>query len=622
MSGRKILDIAENLNFRKSELKSVQQHKKHREEKTGIVDDVQKEFEIEILSPLAIISEENPMRVSRNYRQGQVIGFQKLEAHPNKKQYNLTAMKSEKKSALPMIQAMSNQYSYNFEYLEDLKKSFENSKKKKKSIKKISKESIMFDQLRDLLQQDTYECDADMYAETEQIHKLRLQGIMDIVKNKPKPCKLYNGYQADTWYRLSGQASKAKKITPKLPPPESKQGFLRKVASALPADSIARVKFALDQEHPSEAHAVFKKIDKLNRKKRVIIDKQLFIDLLQLPKDLRTKEHRRYIDDFLRSLPAFQTTPEYIFPHLAKELNVVSYPKDHILFYQGDPGDKWYVILEGTISISINKPGWPGPPPIPQIPVAAMREGDKFGDLALLNDLLRSTSVTISSDHCTFITLDKPQFIRLMGPANKHDTSEKMTFLRKVSLFASMDRKSLKQVADKTVVRQAKEDTVLIREGQTLATAFVIRKGTCAVFRNVTFKKGSSEVTKQMLLGHINKYDCFNQESIWGNMGVKTVSPFTVVSIGSIEFATIIIQKEWLDSGLKVNTHPFGTMKNEELVRRYHTTKYVDQFRSYQKTYIDKSVLVLVQFDVIRTCNRQSETSSFEKILTIDRQDS
>ncbi|KAI8896233.1 hypothetical protein BC833DRAFT_109706 [Globomyces pollinis-pini] len=148
-----------------------------------------------------------------------------------------------------------------------------------------------------------------------------------------------------------------------------------------------------------------------------------------------------------------------------------------------------YVILEGTISISINKPGWPGPPPIPQIPVAAMREGDKFGDLALLNDLLRSTSVTISSDHCTFITLDKPQFIRLMGPANKHETTDKMTFLKKVSLFSAMDRKSLKQVADKTVVRQAKEDTVLIREGQTLATAFVIRKGTCAVFKNSAIKK-------------------------------------------------------------------------------------------------------------------------------------
>ncbi|KAI8899193.1 cyclic nucleotide-binding-like protein [Globomyces pollinis-pini] len=427
-----------------------------------------------------------------------------------------------------------------------------------------------------------------MYEDSEQIHKLRLQGIMDIVKGKPKPCKLYNGYQADTWYRLSGQASKANKITPKLPPPESKQCFLRKVASALPADSIARVKFALDQEHPSEAHAVFKKIDKLNRKKRVIIDKQLFIDLLQLPKDLRTKEHRRYIDDFLRSLPAFQTTPEYIFPHLAKELNVVSYPKDHILFYQGDPGDKWYVILEGTISISINKPGWPGPPPIPQIPVAAMREGDKFGDLALLNDLLRSTSVTISSDHCTFITLDKPQFIRLMGPATKHETSEKMTFLRKVSLFASMDRKSLKQVADKTVVRQAKEDTILIKEGQTLATAFVIRKGICAVFKSSAIKKDG--VKKQLLLGHIRKYESFNQESIWGNMGVKLVSPFTVVSIGAIEFATIIIQKEWLNAGLKLEKHPLGIMHEDEIVHRYNTTKAVEQFYVYQKKYIDKVV--------------------------------
>ncbi|KAJ2987779.1 hypothetical protein HDV02_005942, partial [Globomyces sp. JEL0801] len=289
--------------------------------------------------PLVKVQEEVQVSLATNDRPNRMVDFQKMESHVNKKQYNMSKVKSQ--TGLPMIRAMSTQYSYNFEF-EDFKKSVESLKKKNKSLKKVSKESIIFNQLRDLLQQDTYEGDADMYEDSEQIHKLRLQGIMDIVKGKPKPCKLYNGYQADTWYRLSGQASKAKKITPKLPPPESKQGFLRKVASALPADSIARVKFALDQDHPSEAHAVFKKIDKLNRKKRVIIDKQLFIDLLQLPKDLRTKEHRRYIDDFLRSLPAFQTTPEYIFPHLAKELNVVSYPKDHILFYQGDPGDKWY----------------------------------------------------------------------------------------------------------------------------------------------------------------------------------------------------------------------------------------------------------------------------------------
>ncbi|KAI8896224.1 hypothetical protein BC833DRAFT_598314 [Globomyces pollinis-pini] len=493
-----------------------------------------------------------------------------------------------RKFGFPLIKSNSTPQLYNALEFENLPNQIEMKPKSRPgSAVKPTKESIMFEKLYEFVKYK----DSSQGSERT-LHKKNLEKILDIVQNKNRPKTLSNGFEPETWYRLSGEAQRYKRSRPPLPPPESKQAFIKRIATSLPADAIcSRMRLTLSQEHPSEVHSIFRRMDKLDRKNRSIVDKDTFVQLLSIPKDFRSNENLQCIDDYLRILPAFQTTPEYIFPHLAKELSVVSYPKDHILFRQGDPGDKWYVILEGTISISIKKPGYVGPPPIPQIAVASMKDGDKFGDLALLNDLLRSTSVTISSGHCTFITLDKLPFVRLMGPANKHEISEKISILKKVYLFSTMDRKTLKQVADKTVARHADGDAVLIKEGQVLATTFVIRKGTCAVFRNVTFKKkGSSKKVVPVLVGHLGQFEVFNQESIASNTGAKIASPFTVVSVGEVEYSTVIIQKEWLDSGLTVKPHPFSLMNNEELVRRFQTTKLVTKFRHYQKKYIDATL--------------------------------
>jgi ATP-binding cassette subfamily B protein len=79
---------------------------------------------------------------------------------------------------------------------------------------------------------------------------------------------------------------------------------------------------------------------------------------------------------------------------------------DRLVLQEGDPGDRFYIIVRGRVAVS--KGGAGGAQT-----VAVLETGDHFGEIALLRDVPRTATIRTLTP-CTFLTLQRGHFLELI----------------------------------------------------------------------------------------------------------------------------------------------------------------------------------------------------------------
>jgi cAMP-dependent protein kinase regulator len=136
------------------------------------------------------------------------------------------------------------------------------------------------------------------------------------------------------------------------------------------------------------------------------LDRETFNNIV---KEAASKKRELY-DSFLKKVPLLENVESYERMTIADALKPESFTAGTTIIRQGDPGTKFFVILEGDcVAMKSFVVGQD-----PQ-EVHKHKEGDYFGELALLKNEPRAASVVASTDVKT-LTLDRATFKRLLGP--------------------------------------------------------------------------------------------------------------------------------------------------------------------------------------------------------------
>ncbi len=109
----------------------------------------------------------------------------------------------------------------------------------------------------------------------------------------------------------------------------------------------------------------------------------------------------------LRSIPMLQSLDPDVLTTLADIFITERCPAGREVFREGDPGDKFYIVARGTLTVWINTPDGE------QKQIRTMEDGDHFGEIALMDDAARTATVRTSTD-CIFLTLARDQFFKLL----------------------------------------------------------------------------------------------------------------------------------------------------------------------------------------------------------------
>src|SRR5919201_1814960 len=89
----------------------------------------------------------------------------------------------------------------------------------------------------------------------------------------------------------------------------------------------------------------------------------------------------------LRAVPMFSPLRSFSLEQLASSLQAVSVPAGHDVFAQGDRGDRFYIVADGTVEISVDGRL-----------VQVAEAGDWFGEIALLRDVPRTGTARARTD--------------------------------------------------------------------------------------------------------------------------------------------------------------------------------------------------------------------------------
>jgi len=119
--------------------------------------------------------------------------------------------------------------------------------------------------------------------------------------------------------------------------------------------------------------------------------------------DLGEKRFQLYVS-FLKKVELLQPLAEYERKKIAEALEETKLHAGVTVFKQGDMGESLFIVYSGELSIT--KDG---------VEVMRVKEGDYFGERALLTNEVRAATVTATTN-CTLLKLDRNAFSLLLGP--------------------------------------------------------------------------------------------------------------------------------------------------------------------------------------------------------------
>jgi len=138
------------------------------------------------------------------------------------------------------------------------------------------------------------------------------------------------------------------------------------------------------------------------------LDRPQFKNILASASDQMTKVYFRYLDN----MEIFDALKDEEKTLLAKSLLEKPFAKNDVIFEQGDKGDMFYILVEGSVAVEVDKKKMTDLK-------ATSTEPQFFGEKALLNNEPRAATLKVTSEGATTLCVDKVSFDMLLGPLDQ-----------------------------------------------------------------------------------------------------------------------------------------------------------------------------------------------------------
>lgn len=137
-------------------------------------------------------------------------------------------------------------------------------------------------------------------------------------------------------------------------------------------------------------------------------------------------QKRLMYEEFLTGIPLLSTLDRSEIGRIADALQPASFAPGDVIFRQGDLGDRFFIIVEGSAIVRQHAASLPSPSAASQqhevdvssaseVEVGRLSRGDYFGELALLHSAPRAATI-IAESSLRCVALSTADFIRLLGP--------------------------------------------------------------------------------------------------------------------------------------------------------------------------------------------------------------
>ena len=126
-------------------------------------------------------------------------------------------------------------------------------------------------------------------------------------------------------------------------------------------------------------------------------------------KDSAQQKRVKY-EEFLKGVPILQNMDTYERNKLADAIKENWFEEGDYVITEGEGGEIFYLVMQGkAVATKTLTPGTPA------VNIASYKEGDYFGERALLKNEPRAANV-VAETRLQVVELDRKSFRRLLGP--------------------------------------------------------------------------------------------------------------------------------------------------------------------------------------------------------------
>ncbi|KAI9348505.1 hypothetical protein BDR26DRAFT_702010 [Obelidium mucronatum] len=227
--------------------------------------------------------------------------------------------------------------------------------------------------------------------------------------------------------------------------------------------------------------------------------------------------------------------------------------------------------------------------------------------MALINSIPRGATV-VTRTPTILLKVEKDAFKKISGFIHEFEQRKLFKFLRRyVPWFESLTNDQIYAISEHALWREFAPNATIIDEKQRVNQIFIIKAGTCEVYRVLELEVGNQIRKKRVLVGTLSVGHHFNHQLLKDHDNPNG-SAFTVVARDEVECATLVAVGDWINYNLSLKPYEYGLLSRNELIKLDTTYLRERKFRKLQT-----KILESMAKEYAQDPNAKLETISFNE---------
>lgn len=207
-------------------------------------------------------------------------------------------------------------------------------------------------------------------------------------------------------------------------------------------------------------------------------------DIFESDPDSRSEQDCRRIHALLRGLKSFDKFTERIQLYMCRAFRYQSVEPGRVILRRGHVGINFYFIYSGSVFVNVEEVNTRGEH-FEKTETVLVR-GDSFGELALLQDIRRTATITCR-ETCEILVVDKETFAKVCPSIFQEELEEKEKFLSKLNLFSPKfwTKEMLKTLCNEAQIQEYKTNKVVATDRSDEEWIYICMQGKGQVVRRL-----------------------------------------------------------------------------------------------------------------------------------------
>nr|KAI8768552.1 cyclic nucleotide-binding domain-containing protein 2 [Biomphalaria glabrata] len=216
------------------------------------------------------------------------------------------------------------------------------------------------------------------------------------------------------------------------------------------------------------------------------------LSIFNLPPEERTEQHCRRLHALLRGLRSFDKFTEEMQMSLCRAFTLERVEEGRVVLKSGHVGINFYFIYSGSVFVNSEDVTVDGNRFMRT--VALLCRGDSFGELALLQDIRRTATISVR-EKCELLVVDKDVFASVCPKIFEKELQEKQNFISTLDLFSSSfwSPEALHSLCMNAQIQEYKINKVIVANSCIEDWIYACMEGKCRIIRCVSLDAPPNE---------------------------------------------------------------------------------------------------------------------------------